>query len=727
MQHKCDTKDLRWLEIKRYFQNSLSVNRKGVHSMIKVIHSFQAKGSVIALYEGEENISFTDNKGHLYVVSKKGWGMETYLIDSEDIKPLHPYQKSSCFDAEGRLVYGLERDESCAVKLIPPSPTPGKTIQTATKGKTIHAPRLFFYGNDQRAENIAIGGEYSEYVFTGGTDGRVFVYNAQNGDVLISFKPLPDFIAHIRSSDNGQFLAYSSYNGSLHVVSLRLYEKLLQTHPGDVIEDSFFYNHSQKLYAIGRSGVSYVYSLDEKKLVSKKANFSSWPTCCVLEKNGKYGIVGTRSGHIHLVKLSDNTIAYTEKLERKGIVSLALNDTKLLIGFENGTVNYVDVYAYADEFVEALGKKDFAQAKHYLDRNLFLAIHPMSELFHEAWDEIIKEIREQFSKGNTQNALESATPFLSDAANRKEFDFLVQKQKELEKFARLVESNKYIEAFGLLEGAPYLSKTESALKLENSFFKTFSTAKKMIAADPLRNFPKAQELLKPFSAVAAKAELIRSLMKNHQIFLKADEKIKAKEFKSYFALCEQYPFLKDEAAYRRICEAAEGAIKKIVSMIDAHHYEEAMKSIRQLLSFTPYRGELSKRAQEIQLRQQMITLIDSDRMKEVYELARMHPELAKMDRFLEYEKRFDNHISQVMLYVGKGEIKQTQQMLSPYAGIPRFKPKVKECVRQASYNRIASLLAHAKTAAAKPIIAFYLKEFGQDNDFEKLLKRYYLA
>ncbi len=682
--------------------------------MIKILHTFQVKGSVIALYEGEEHLAFTDNMGYLYIVNKKNSSMDTYYVDNEISEPLHPYQKSSAFSQFGELLYGVDTDGSCAIKITPPSPLENRTVTTVTKAREITTKKNYLYGNDNRVESATFAGEHSEYIFTGGTDGKVFMYSAVTGDVLLSLKSLPDYIAHISNDPTGRFLSFICYNRSLYVMDLHYNEEILNTYPGDVIEDSFFFDNCKQLYAVSRDGVSCIYDLKEKKLSNKKSIFLSWPTCCVLEKSSRYAIVGTRSGHIHLVNLQDNTIASTEKLDQRGIVSCSLKDSKLLIGFENGSVYYIDLYAYEDQFVESLELKDFATTKKCLDKNFFLAIHPMSALFYDAWDEIIKEIREQFSRGNTQSALETAAPFLSDSANKNEFDFLVQKQKDFKKFAQLVDNNHYFEAYGMLELAPYLSKTESAKKLNAAFVKNFALAKKMIATDPLRSLPKVKEMLKPFASVDSKSELIRALIQNHQVFLKADEYIKTKNFKSFFTLTEQFTFLRDEEIYRRVCEVAENAINKIKKMVEAHHYDDAIGAIKQFAVFTPYKATLSALFNRIQLEMKLITLIETNKIKDVYEFIKMYPELESLDAFIQYENIFSHKLSDAMILVGQGEIKKTQEMLAEYCSISRFKPKIKECIRQATFNRLTNLLLHKKIEETKPVMAYYLKEFGKD-------------
>lgn len=695
--------------------------------MIKVTKSFEAAGSIIALHANQNSIFFTDNKHFLYSIDKSTWVLRAHIISDNSASPLHPYQKSSAFGTRGSGIYSVDTNGSCAVcYTLPPVSSEGvaNSIRNVTaSAKSISGEKIFLYGHDQRSEVMTFGGENGEYIFTGGTDGKVYMYSSANAHLLMSLRSLPDYIAHLTANESGRYLSYSAYDHSLHVIDIRYQTEILNTYLGDVIEDSLFFKDSRCLYAISRDGVSYIFDLREHTVL-KKAIFPTWPTCCVIDSTFRYAVVGTRGGYVHIVKLSDNTIFANVKLDQKGISSLLINDNYLLVGFNNGYVYVVDLFAYIDDFSQALAEYDYPSAKKCLDKNVFLTIHPMSQMFEEAWEKLLHEIREQFSVGNTANAMESAAPFLSDVSRKKEFDFLFQKQKEFEKFRQLVEKKLYPEAYALLEVSPYLHKTDSARKLEAVFTKTFAQAKKIIAADPLRNFPRAQELLKPFSKVASKKEIIFSLIKKYPVFLKADTYVKERNFKSYFLLTEEHPLLKNEDIYKKLCTIAENNIEKIQLYINTQRYNEAVETIKQIVPFLPYKQQLSRLAHQVQIRRKLAQLIQDNKMAEAYELVGMYPALESVDFFVEYEKVFDKAVSIAMISVGRGDIQQTQSILSPFNNVKRFKSKIRECIRQSAYNRLDSLFQKRELTSAQPIVAFYLKEFGKDNDYERLTKKY---
>ncbi len=95
-----------------------------------------------------------------------------------------------------------------------------------------------------------------------------------------------------------------------------------------------------------------------------------------------------------------------------------------------------------------------------------------------------------------------------------------------------------------------------------------------------------------------------------------------------------------------------------------------------------------------------------------------------MREFAEYDRTFDAVLTDAMAAVGKGEIKLVQQIMAPYASIAFFQAKIKECVRQAAFNRLSNLLSENSMAMARTIAAYYLKEFGKDDEYEKLLRQY---
>mgnify|MGYP002712990604 CR=1 FL=1 len=687
--------------------------------MIKIVKSYNVKVSVIAIGSDKENIYFTDCDGNIHTIEKNNYNQRSLPLIPKTQIPLHKFQKGSCFSKNAQVAYSIWDNKSCALSLK----IPISVQEEEYDENEVHKEAVLFQGNDQKAEVVSFCGLDGEYIFTGGNDGRVYMYSTQNGKVSMSLKPKPEYISSIAVDDKGSFIAYGAFDKSLSILNLKRQKEYLNTSLSDVIEHSFFYGNSKFFYAIGRDGNSYIYDI-RKGEFSKKALFSAWPNCCVADKSQRFAIVGARNGMIYIVKLSDNSIFSSFKLDQKGIASLYVEDNNLFIGFENGWMYIVDMHAFVDDFSQALSIKDFKSAKRCLDNNLLLSIHPMSEMFQEAWEEILREIINQFSSGNAALAFEFAEPFLSDEKHKREFESLLQKQKEFEEFSNTVEKKEFFNAYGMLSRSPYLSKTDSARKLELYFSKYFTQAKKLIAENPLKNIAKAKELLKPFSNVEEKKEMIDSLLKNHDIHLKADTYIKEKKFKEYFILTSKYDFLTKEDIYKKVCSLGESSIFKIKRLIDEKRYNEAFNGVKQIIVFLPFKDELMRIAKDIQLRQKLVEFIQTDNAKAVYELINTYPELENMSEFEEYDKKFDDTLSKAMLMVSQGDIRSVQSVFLPYVKVSIFQDKIKECVRQAAFNKLSSLLMQNSIDNALPIASYYKKEFGKDKEYKRLLEEH---
>jgi WD40 repeat protein len=692
--------------------------------MVKIEKAYQLNGSVISIHSNETHYYFANNNGEIFDVKRGSSELNKHTMLHEAPDPLHVFQKGAAFSKNNQIVYSSNLKGSCAMssKLL----TRGEEEELKVNQEAplcTHESTMLLSGHDQRAEVAKFCGDKSQYIFTGGSDGKILMYSSTSGKILMSLKPNPDFISHISINDEGNLIAYASFDKSFRILDIRHQKELSMSYPGDVIQDSAFYQESKLVYAIGKEGTSYTFDY-KKNLVSKKDLFSTWPSCCVIECSSRFAIVGTRGGYLHIVKLIDNTMLSTFKLDQKGVSSLHLDNSSLIVGFENGWTYVIDMYAYIDEFSQAVSIQNFKVAKRLLDKNIFLGIHPISQVFEDSWDDVLNDILNQFASGNSSNSLEMAAPFMMDEARKSEFEFLHKKQKEFEKFTIAIQNKKIFEAYGLLIEHPFLDKTDNAKKLELFFTKTFAEAKKLLFSDSLQNYKKAEDILKPYLRVECKKDLIFSLMKDRASFLQAEKCIKEKDFINYFRLVEQNPFLKNEDMYNKVSNLAVSTIKKIKLMIEQRLYDESIAGIKQIISFLPYKDELITLVTKIQHEKKFLLAIASNNIQEVYKMVNSDPELESMQEFIDLEKSFDNTLSKGLEAVSKGEIKLTQAIFTSYASIPIYKPKIRECIRQASYNKLTLLLNEKNIVGAKTIASYYLKEFGEDDDYLKLIKKH---
>ena len=692
--------------------------------MVKIEQSYQINGSIISIHSDETHYYFANNNGEVFDVKRGSSQLNKHTMLHEDPDPLHAFQKGAAFSKNNQIVYSSNLKGSCAMssKLL----TRGEEEELKVNPEAplcTHESTILLRGHDQRAEVAKFCGNTGQYIFTGGSDGKVLMYSTNSGKILMSLKPNPDFISHISINPEGNLIAYASFDKSFTILDIRHQKELSMSYPGDVIQDSAFYQESKLVYAIGKEGTSYTFDY-KKNLVSKQNIFSTWPNCCVIEASSRFAIVGTRGGYLHIVKLVDNTMLSTFKLDQKGISSLLLDKSNLIVGFENGWTYIIDMYAYIDEFTQAISIQNFKVAKRLLDKNIFLGIHPISQVFEDSWDDVLNDILNQFASGNSSNSLEMAAPFMMNEDRKNEFEFLHKKQKEFEKFTIAIQNKRIFEAYGLLIEHPFLDKTDSAKKLELLFTKTFAEAKKLLFSDSLQNYKKAEEILKPYLRVECKKDLIFSLMKDRASFLQAEKCIKEKDFINYFRLVEQNPFLKNEDMYNKVSNLAVSTIKKIKFMIEQRLYDESIAGIKQIISFLPFKDELMTLVTKIQHEKKFLLTIASNNIQEVYKMVNSDPELESMQEFIDLEKSFDNTLSKGLEAVSKGEIKLTQGIFASYSSIPIYKPKIRECIRQASYNKLTLLLNEKNIVGAKTIASYYLKEFGEDDDYLKLINKH---
>lgn len=684
--------------------------------MIKLLQSYKVSSSVISIYcDDDGHIFFADSQKNLHRCIEGSYDTKSLKLCPSENTELHPYQKSSAFSHNGYLMYSTDTKGSCAAYIkisnldffVPKNDELQKSI--------------LFYGNDLAAEVVSFCGSSGEYTLSGGSDGRVHMYCPYNGQILMTIKPKPDYIASIVSDNDGNFISYSAFDKSLTILDIRHNKEILSTATKDIIEDSFFYNNAKNLYAIGRDGNSYIFDL-KSDTISQKALFSHWPTCSIVDNSERFAIVGTRKEYLYVIKLADNSLFFTIKLDKRGISSLHIKDEKLYIGFESGWLYVVDIHEGIDKLTNALEVKDFRKAKRALDHNKFLYIHPISEQFNDAWEELLNSIIEHVSSGNDENVFHHAEAFLSDIKCKEQFESILGRQKEFKRFTTLVNEKKFFEAFGMLENYSCLLKSQSAKKLEQCYNKAFGEAKRMIAQDPIRNVDKAKVVLEPFSKIPSKKDAIYSLLKNYEIFSQADLYIREKRFKEYFLLTQKFDFLLSDDVYRKVCNLAEASIISIKNLVEKSLYNEALEGIRQLSVFLPYKEQLLEIVQDIKQRKMLVHLIENDDVNAVYEYVEKFNYLEYTNEYKTFDKKFDTVLSKTMSFIANADVKALKETLLPYMKISAFRPKIKESMRQATFNDIAITIKQGLVIEAEYKIQNYISEFRKDKEIEKLAK-----
>ena len=291
-----------------------------------------------------------------------------------------------------------------------------------------------------------------------------------------------------------------------------------------------------------RNNSSIIFSLKEGKIISQEYFFAFWPTSIALDAEENYALIGTRSDTLYVISLKDNSKVMEIKNEHAGIASLAFSHGFLYIGCIDGTLLIIDYNEGKEELKDALATKNYKNAREAINKNVFLSIHPLTKIFDEVWPDILNQAIDLLNKDEIEKAIEITAPFIVSQPKKNEFDFYLSQKEGAKTFLQLIEKKDYSKAYEMTKTMKFLTKTQAYEKLENIWNRAFFNAKKLLIENAKINQRLAEQYLAPVENTPKK-ELILQLLRNSDVFDKADNLINQHNFKEYLSLTFQFSFL----------------------------------------------------------------------------------------------------------------------------------------------------------------------------------------
>lgn len=433
-------------------------------------------------------------------------------------------------------------------------------------------------------------------------------------------------------------------------------------------------------------------------------------------------MVGTRSDTLYVIGLKDNTKVMEIKTEHAGIASLVFSLGYLYIGAIDGALIAIDYNEGKEALKESLDRKDYKSAREAINNNVFLSIHPLTKVFDEVWPQILQQAIDLLNHDAIEQAIEITAPFVVSESKKREFDFYLAQKDGVKTFLELINKRDFTKAYEMLQTTKFLAKTQAYEKLENIWNKTFFDAKNLLVENANVNKPKAEQILAPFNNTPKK-ELIVQLLRNSDVFEKAESFIKKQNFKEYFSLTFQFSFLRDMNLYKKVLLVGERMLVNLIELEKNFRYDEAKKIAETLLLFPPLKRAANERIVLMQQKQNLLLAIEANDVKKVYALISEIESLRSMEQFKEFTKDFLRHYEEAKPYAYEGNAKHAMVLLGEYMTINYWIDKIGALLKTAYLRQIEKALGEAEVNWAITIKR-YFERYGKSFELVKLLQNH---
>lgn len=646
-------------------------------------------------------------KAHTYDLENAAWLDTCQLSEAQEH---HIYERT--FDVSNRYDIAVTADSNKKVAIF------GREL-SGWKRRDLQSfkARVYYTLFSHDAAALAIGCE----------DGRIFLYNPARKLSTRLLPPESDSISCCSFSDDDTLIAIGSFAKHVFLYDLQrraVIRRVMVPHvPGQLL----FTPDAQRLICIGQEpGICWL-DTAEGTLQNTPLQLEERLSAAVL-LGERHVLLGTRSDKMYLVDYESGAISAVITLPYIGVTRLRHDDATLFVSFVNGNIVAVALDAYAKELNMHLRINEFDKAAALIEENVLLLTQPAIRKFTKLWPVQFNKARALLLKGETEEALELVKPFFFDPEKQEAFNHYLQHQEQHRKLLFLIRHEKYAEAFSLVDTYAFLESTVEYAKLDEIWQKLFKNCQKLMMDNDPQSVQKAAALLNPYVAVRSKSNLVRSFLSAPTLFADAEKLLKDRDFRGYFALTQQHPFLVMTATYGKVLQIGNLTLQRLQTHEAKGEFGEAMEIARYLQDFLPMQKTLEPVIFRLEKKAAFAEAIRADHPKAVYDLAAKFEFLRHTTEFEQYHRNFLEAYRHAQQHADRAAPSAIIRELEAYLGIEYLKSAIVHLLKVAYLTELR-YTAERRNPAVDWASSFarYVSCFGSDEELIALAERFGLS
>ena len=559
------------------------------------------------------------------------------------------------------------------------------------------------------------------YLLTGGSDSRAYIWSLRLGKMFLSLPPHPDYILSGGFSKNNLWVATGSYDRLITITNIASpnlnYRK--KSHRGAVSKIKFF---SKNIMITGdKTGEIIKWDYRKATILKRFNNMNDMVVDFDTDSNEEYLFAITKEKKVYLYDFNTGEILSQEFIKLNSfpttIVYNKLNDN-LYIGCTDGSLYIFDLLEQKTTLKEAIEKKDYSKAYELIKENPILKRTNEYKELENIWEKTLNKIYELLEKGEIDKAKKLFEPFSGVSFKRTLFQNLLMDYGDFEKFKNAVINKRYPLAYSLVKHHPSYKDSIYYKQLEKDFKLRFNKARELIK---LSKVEEAKEILKPFRGVSEKAMLIQSLFKEKKLYDLLKQKLQKRDFKEFFDLISKHPFLIDTPEYEMAMKYAKEIEKKAKEAIKNGDYKIAMRLANILKDFPKYKAEAEEIMNEAKNISTFLMYIANNNFDMVEKMVNKYPYLEELKDYQQFLEKYKNIIKKAEEYSINGDVKSIKEYFKDLAKSETFKSLVFSLIKRAYLKQIMKLLQENSPKLNKAI-QNYINLFGADNEIKDLIK-----
>jgi len=508
------------------------------------------------------------------------------------------------------------------------------------------------------------------YMFSCGDDGKSFAIDIKSGKLVFTLPVHVDTVNDIAFSKNGNWVATCSYDRKISIFSLvtMTAKNKFKAHAAPVMKIRFL--SKNRLISIDKNNTGIIWSVYNEKVLERLQGIHDDVSQMVTSQDDKFLFLGTALGYILLYDLDTYELLSRKYIKiASPITALEFDGEQhmLIIGTDDGTIMYYNIYEGEEKLKGLLQKKQFEAIQEEADLNPILSYTQIYNLTSNFWETTLEKAKIALQNGDKKTAETLFSSFKGIPSKNRIIQKTIADYADFEKFSKFAKEGKLVLAYGLANTYPVYKESKLYKALEVRWKKTFTQAQKY-ALDP-KGAEKAKEIFAPYRGISEKTVLIQDLLTQGEVYKRFRVAIGQKDFKVCFELLKQHKFLKEFPEYDVLMKYADNLYIKSQEYINKGETHEAIKLLRVLSVFDDFKEEVKELMVDIESKQKFFTAMKDEDIASAYNMMAISEDLEDTPDGRKLLEQWNTDLSVANAHAVNGDSIGVQKALEKYMNI----------------------------------------------------------
>jgi cellobiose-specific phosphotransferase system component IIA len=415
----------------------------------------------------------------------------------------------------------------------------------------------------------------------------------------------------------------------------------------------------------------------------------------------------TAAGMVFLINLESLEVIYSFVFDSP-TSKVFINNDVIVITLKNDQIYFFDKKHNLSQALVKLELKEFKNAFDLISENIFLYMNPkILQHLNNAWVELFKRAVHFIGEDKESLAIRMLEPFFAMKSKKDIYNHVINNKEYAIRFNNAVRERDLKVAYDLANAYEFLKHSLNYIKLEENWDESFMRAEKLlsgkVAADQILT------ITKPYLEIPQKYQIISEMIRNSDLFLKAEEAIKNRQFYLFYKYCEKFPALKQSTFGKKADELGKKLYEKL--LITERNSAEFESLVEYLKHFPDFKSKVELLKAENSIIQMFSKAKQDDNIKLIYHLIHANPFLKTTSIYRQLIEDTEKDFQSFTAVVYELGFEAAHKIISKYFNIDMLYPKIYDYMKLYYMLQIKTF----NTSQVEQALRAYKKVFGDDD------------